>query len=98
MINRTRPTSSRTISTTPFHGNGKACTALSCVVLLGDAPAPVLGRLLSNFWDKDDQGVSDFLNEQILECVADAKESLVRRAGHVTFFPLGTILEFVKGC
>lgn len=75
--------------------DGRVCTALSCVVLLGDAPGTVLGRLLSNFWEEfagDDAAIAKFLNKHIAECDkahdSTAKKAMVR-AGTVVLFPLG---------
>lgn len=69
--------------------DGKKCTALSCVVLLSDGPGTVLGRMLSNFWVKNDEEVVSFLNEQVQESINAQHKPVLRRAGHVVVFPLG---------
>lgn len=73
--------------------NGAIYTALSCVILLGDGPGTVLGRLLSNFWDSfgdDAQGLSDFIRDQIKKS-EEEMGPYKSRAGHVVVFPLGSL-------
>lgn len=89
----------------PFHldgtvpwlklGNGKMGTALSCVVLLGDAPNTVLGPLMSNFWNMEDAKIADLLNQEIQQCISRSAPVQYRRAGHVTIFPLGCSIVFL---
>lgn len=73
-------------------------TALSCVVLLGDAPNVVLGPLMSNFWENDDAKVAGLLNYEIDKCKSKSYPSEIRRAGHVTIFPLGQNFLFLVVC
>lgn len=65
-------------------------TALSAVVLLGDAPPPVLGTLLSDFWTStEDDEIAKMLNKEIASCESSTYDQSPQRAGHVTIFPLG---------
>lgn len=94
----------------PFHldgtvpwlkmSNGKLATALSCVILLGDAPSTVLGTLLTDFWVNTDKEIAEMLQQEILECQKEKKTPTIRRAGHVTIFPLGyeIVMLLLKCC